>query len=79
MFGRKIRIGSKFQRCLVESIISFFGLLPTTVPSLVSRHELLFDNRRAIGTLRSISVDVNVAHLRNARERRINKFYFIFN
>ena len=62
MLWGKIRVCSELQRSLVESILTLFGLLTTAVPSLCCILEFLLDNRRAVSTLWSVSIDVNIAH-----------------
>ena len=62
VFGRKIRVGSELKGSLVKSIVALLGLLTTTVPCLICRLELLLNDWRAVSALRSVTVDVNVAH-----------------
>ena len=78
VFGRKIRVGSEPKGSLVKGVIPLLGLLTTTVPCLICRLELLLNDWRTVSALRSVSVDVNVAHSVSGREgEKINFILFV--
>lgn len=68
---RKIWIGSVLQRSLVECVLTHFGLLSTAVPSFIWILEFLLDDWRAVSTLWSVSIDVNIAHTWNVLSKTL--------
>jgi len=64
VFWRQVRVFLISETFFVEGISwSIVSLLSSYCPSLVSCHELLLEHRCGVSSLRSVSVDENVAHI----------------